>query len=138
MTILKNILFTSIVLISLKVSAQKAIINILDSGRKTSLRGLSVVDDNIVWASGSNGTVARSTDGGKTFEWLTMQGYEQRDFRDVEAFDSNTALIIAVAEPAIILKTKDGGKTWKKVFEDTTKGMFLDAMDFDGTGTGAV
>src|SRR4029453_1654632 len=73
---------------------------------------------------------ARSTNGGKTFEWITVQGYEQRDFRDVEAFDANTALIMAVAEPAIILKTKDGGKTWKKVFEDTTKGMFLDAMDF--------
>jgi len=42
-------------------------------------------------------------------------------------------LIMAVAEPAIILKTKDGGKTWKKVFEDTTKGMFLDAMDFNNS-----
>jgi hypothetical protein len=130
MVFLKNILFASIVFISLNASAQKTIINILDSGRKTSLRGLSVVDDNIVWASGSNGTVARSIDGGKTFEWLTVAGYEQRDFRDVEAFDSNRALIMAVAEPAIILKTKDGGKTWKKIFEDTTKGMFLDAMDF--------
>src|SRR6266487_4953972 len=138
MIILKNILLVSIVIISLKASAQKAIINILDSGRKTSLRGLNILDDNIVWASGSNGTVARSTDGGKIFEWLLVQGYEQRDFRDVEAFDANTALIMAVAEPAIILKTKDGGKTWKKVFEDTAKGMFLDAMDFDGTGTGAV
>src|SRR5438874_4176967 len=125
MSIQKNILFASIVIISIHASAQKPMINILDSGRKTSLRGLSVVDDNIVWASGSNGTVARSIDGGKTFEWLTVQGYEQRDFRDVEAFDVNTALIMAVAEPAIILKTKDGGKTWKKVFEDTTRGMFL-------------
>lgn len=39
---------------------------------------------------------------------------------------------MAVAEPAVILKTKDGGKNWFKVFEDTTKGMFLDAMDFVG------
>ncbi len=36
---------------------------------------------------------------------------------------------MAIAEPAVILKTTDGGKNWKKVFEDTTKGMFLDAMD---------
>ena len=105
-------------------------ISVLTSGTKTSLRGLCVVDDNVLWASGSNGTVARSLDGGKTFTWLTVAGYEQRDFRDVEAFDANTAIIMAVAEPAIILKTKDGGKTWKKVFEDSTKGMFLDAMDF--------
>lgn len=123
---------------TVQINAQKTIINILDSGRKTSLRGLSVVDDNIVWASGSNGTVARSVDGGKTFEWLTVQGFEQRDFRDIEAFDANTALIMGIAEPAIILKTKDAGKSWYKVFEDTTKGMFLDAMTFDKDGNGVV
>lgn len=107
-------------------------IQILTNGTKTSIRGLSVVSDNVLWASGSNGTVARSTNGGNTFTWTTVKGYEQRDFRDIEAFDSNTAIIMAVAEPAVILKTKDGGNTWKKVFEDTTKGMFLDAMDFEG------
>jgi photosystem II stability/assembly factor-like uncharacterized protein len=128
--ILKKFLVFIFFATAIQTFSQQPVINILDSGRKTSLRGLSVVDDNIIWASGSNGTVARSTNGGKSFEWLTVQGYEERDFRDIEAFDINTALIMAVAEPAIILKTKDGGKTWKKVFEDTTKGMFLDAMDF--------
>ncbi len=107
-------------------------VTILTSGTKTSLRGLSVVNENIIWASGSNGTVARSVDGGKTFQWLTVKGFEQRDFRDIEAFDANTAIAMAVAEPAIIVKTKDGGKTWRKIFVDTTKGMFLDAMDFSG------
>src|SRR3954452_17100790 len=107
-------------------------LQVLTNGTKTSIRGLSVVNDNLLWASGSNGTVARSTDGGKSFNWITVKGYELRDFRDIEAFDSNTAIIMAVAEPAIILKTKDGGNTWKKVFEDSTKGMFLDAMDFEG------
>jgi hypothetical protein len=129
--------FTKIIallFISSGLFAQQNTIVVLDSGQETSLRGLSVVNDNVLWASGSNGTVARSTNGGKTFEWLTVQGYEQRDFRDVEAFDENTALIMAIAEPAVILKTKDGGKNWYKVFEDTTKGMFLDAMDFDGVG----
>lgn len=110
--------------------AQQPTINILDSGHKTSLRGLSVVNDDIIWASGSNGTVARSTDGGKTFEWLTVVGYETRDFRDIEAFDENTAVIMGIDVPAIILKTSDGGKSWAEVFRDTTKGMFLDAMTF--------
>jgi len=88
-------------------NAQKHLINVIDSGRKTSLRGLSVVDDNVIWASGSNGTVARSVDGGKTFQWLTVTGYERRDFRDIEAFDANTAIIMGISEPAIILKTKE-------------------------------
>lgn len=105
---------------------------------KTSLRGLSVVNDSILWASGNNGTVVRSINGGKTLEWFTVEGYEKRDFRDIEAFDENTAVIMAVSEPAIILKTTDAGKTWTKVFEDSTKGMFLDAMDFDDEGNGVV
>jgi photosystem II stability/assembly factor-like uncharacterized protein len=97
-----------------------------------SFRGLSVVNDSVVWASGSGGSVAKSLDAGKTWHWQKVPGYENRDFRDIEAFGKDTAVIMAVAEPAVILKTTDGGNTWKKVFEDTTKGMFLDAMYFDG------
>lgn len=110
----------------------------LTSKEKISLRGLSVVNDNIIWASGSDGQIARSTDGGKNFSWITVKGYEKRDFRDIEAFDANTALIMAVDVPAIILKTNDGGKTWKEVFHDDRKGMFLDAMDFNADGNGIV
>jgi photosystem II stability/assembly factor-like uncharacterized protein len=123
-----------LLLANCKTSAQE--IHVLTSSPKISIRGLSVVDDNIIWASGSSGSVARSTDGGKDFQWRKIKDYEKRDFRDIEAFDSNTAVIMAVAEPAVILKTKDGGQTWKEVFRDTTAGMFLDAMDFvNGYGT---
>lgn len=118
--------------------AKKPTILLLDSNKNTSLRGLSVVNDNIVWCSGSNGTVGKSTDGGKSFAWLSVRGYEKRDFRDIEAFDAHTAVIMGIGEPAIILKTKDGGNTWSTVFEDSRKGMFLDAMSFDKKGTGLV
>src|SRR5881275_2938915 len=84
-------------------SAKAQQIKILTDSSKISLRGLSVVNDNVIWASGSSGKVARSIDGGKNFEWITVKGYEQRDFRDIEAFDANTALIMAVAEPAVML-----------------------------------
>lgn len=104
-------------------------IQVLESGKRVSFRGLSVVNDQVFWASGSNGSVVRSTDGGKTLQWISVPGYEKRDFRDIEAFNAETAVIMAIAEPAVILKTTDGGKNWRKVFEDTTKGMFLDAMD---------
>jgi photosystem II stability/assembly factor-like uncharacterized protein len=131
LSLVKSLLVLSILCTVAAAKAQPQI-NIADSGRKTSLRGLSVVNDDIIWASGSNGNVARSINGGKSFEWQQVKGYETRDFRDVEAFDANTALVMAIAEPAVILKTSDGGHAWREVFRDTAKGMFLDAMDFSG------
>lgn len=110
----------------------------LNSNVNASFRGLSVVDDKTVWVSGSNGTVGRSVDAGKTWTWLPVPGFEKRDFRDIEAFDKSTAVIIAVDTPAVILKTVDGGKTWKTVYENHTPGMFLDAMEFWDNNNGIV
>ena len=117
-------------------TAQK--IESLTAGTKTSIRGMSVVNDKLIWVGGSGGTVGKSADGGKTWKWTVVPGYEKREFRDIEAFDDNTAVIIAIAEPANILKTTDGGLTWKTVFTDTTKGMFLDAMHFADKKMGIV
>lgn len=113
-------------------------VRMLDSGTKTSLRGLSVVNDNIVWASGSNGMVARSNNGGKNWKWMTVTGFEKTEFRDIEAFDASTAIIMGIGDPAYILKTTDGGNSWKIVYENTTKGMFLDALDFSDPKNGVV
>lgn len=113
-------------------------IKILTSGTNTSIRGLSVVDDKTVWVSGSNGTVGRSIDGGETWKWMIVKGFEKTDFRDIEAFDNLTAVIMGIAEPAYILRTVDGGETWKVVYENKTKGMFLDAMEFWNEQSGRV
>lgn len=110
----------------------------LTEGANSSLRGLSVVTDKVVWVSGSNGTVGRSTDGGATWQWLTVNNFEKRDFRDIEAFDAATAVIMAVGEPACILKTSNGGLTWKLVYTNKTPGMFLDAMEFWNIQSGIV
>jgi photosystem II stability/assembly factor-like uncharacterized protein len=118
--------------------AQSPEVTILTSGTKTSLRGLSVVNDNVVWVSGSHGTVGKSVNGGRTWKWTVVKGFEKREFRDIEAFDANTAIIIAVDTPAYILKTIDGGDTWKIVYENKTPGMFLDALDFANSRMGIV
>ena len=107
-------------------------LKVLTSGTKTSLRGLSVVSDKTAWVSGSGGTVGLTLDAGVNWKWINVKGFEKRDFRDIEAFNDSTAIIMAVDEPAYILKTIDAGKTWKTVYGNFDKGMFLDAMDFNG------
>ncbi|MGN6298356.1 MAG: WD40/YVTN/BNR-like repeat-containing protein [Ginsengibacter sp.] len=104
----------------------------------SSFRGLSVVSDDVVWVSGSKGTVGRSIDGGITWKWQIIKGFEKKDFRDIEAFDANTAVIMAVDSPAYILRTTDGGDTWKVAYRNDSKGIFLDAMNFRNNREGIV
>lgn len=131
-------LFVIFLLFIIPAAARAQAISELFSGNKVSLRGLSVVDNSTVWVSGNKGTVGKSIDGGKTWNWIKVKGYDSTDFRDIEAFDANTAVIMGVASPAYILKTTDGGGTWKTVYENKQKDMFLDAMDFFDDRNGVV
>jgi photosystem II stability/assembly factor-like uncharacterized protein len=113
-------------------------VKIISAETKSSFRGLSVVDNKTIWVSGSNGVVGKSTDSGNTWKFITVKGHEKTDFRDIEAFDENTAIIMGIDCPARILKTTNGGDSWMVMFEDTTKGMFLDAMEFQNEKSGIV
>lgn len=113
-------------------------IDTLTSGTKTSLRGLSALNDDIVWVSGSNGIVGKSTNGGKNWKWFRVKSFENADFRDIEAFDATTAVVISVGEPGYILRTVDGGENWKVVYENKTPGIFLDALEFWNSDAGIV
>ena len=125
----KIFLLSLVILFNCCLHAQ--MVKILTSGTKISLRGLSVVSDKTVWVSGSSGTVGFTLDGGINWHWINVNGFEKSDFRDIEAFDDSTALIMAVDKPAYILKTSDAGKSWRTVYSNFEKGMFLDAMDFN-------
>lgn len=100
------------------------------SGVVASLRGVSAVDLATCWASGSDGTWLRTTDSGETWEHGVVPGAEARDFRDVEAFDADTALLMAIASPAEFWRTQDGGATWRKTWSLDHPDVFLDAMAF--------
>lgn len=95
-----------------------------------SFRGLSVVNRSVVWASGTRGTVIRTTDGGKSWDLINVPGAERLDFRDIEAFDVNTAYILSIGNGASsrIYKTTDGGKTWKEQFRNHDEKAFYDAL----------
>jgi photosystem II stability/assembly factor-like uncharacterized protein len=125
------LLMCTLVAFSTTCQAQKAMSLVqVGQGTNASIRGMSIPSNECIWVSGSNGTVGRSIDGGITWQWMIVKDYEKLDFRDIEAFDSSIAVIMAIDNPAYIFKTIDGGRTWKKTFEKKQDGMFLDAIDF--------
>ncbi|WP_295676807.1 YCF48-related protein [uncultured Mucilaginibacter sp.] len=124
----KYAVLTSCLLLNLNVNAQS--ISLLQQGNPTSIRGLSVVDDNVAWVSGSKGTIAKTSDGGKTWNWQTVKGFEKADFRDIEAFSDKEAIIMSSGTPALILKTTDGGTSWNVKYSNIDTAYFFDAMDF--------
>ena len=99
---------------------------------KASLRGLSVVNENVIWASGTDGTFLRTVDGGKNWTVGAVKGAEKLDFRDVEAFDAKTAYLLSIGagETSRIYKTTDGGASWTLQFANKNPKVFLDAFAF--------
>lgn len=100
------------------------------SGTTVSLRGLSVVNDHVAWASGAEGTVIRTTDAGQTWDHVGIQAAHDLDFRDIQAFSEQTALVLSAGLPAKSYRTTDGGRIWTEVFHDDRAGIFFDAMAF--------
>ncbi len=100
------------------------------SGTTASLRGLSAVNDRIAWSSGSGGTVLRTLDGGRTWQNVSPAGADTLDFRDVQAFSADEALIMHAGYPGLILRTHDGGRHWQPVYLNPRPGIFLDALAF--------
>lgn len=101
-----------------------------DVATTASFRGLSVVNEKVIWASGTGGTVIRTVDGGKKWDVIQVPDAAKLDFRDIEAFDANTAYILSIGngESSRIYKTNDGGKTWKEQFRNKNEKAFFDAM----------
>ncbi|MFI5138216.1 MAG: WD40/YVTN/BNR-like repeat-containing protein [Sphingobacteriales bacterium] len=125
-------------ILMLSTSLKAQTIAVLQQGKPTSIRGLSVVDDSVAWISGSKGTIAITHDGGKNWDWQQVKGFEKTDFRDIEAFSDKEAVIMSSGTPALILKTVDGGANWQVKYRNTDTAYFFDAMDFADKNHGMV
>ncbi|GAB4124735.1 MAG: oxidoreductase [Raineya sp.] len=124
---------TFILLACLAFQISFAQITSLTSQESTSdanLRGLWVLNENEIWASGSKGTILKTENGGQRWSKIIVKGFEDKDFRDIVAFSSQKAIIINAGSPAYVLKTTDGGQNWKVVYQDTSKTAFLDDIGF--------
>jgi photosystem II stability/assembly factor-like uncharacterized protein len=115
-------------------SAQQPALALQRSGVAVRLRGLSAVDAQVAWASGRNGTVLRTVDGGAHWQQRPVPGAQQLDFRDIQAFDADTALALSIGpgESSRIYRTGDGGATWTQVLRNRDARGFFDCMAFDG------
>ena len=100
------------------------------SGSTVSFRGVSAVSQTVAWASGSGGTVLRTTDGGENWQNGSVAGASNLDFRDINGIDEASAIIMSAGQPARFYKTTDGGETWAIKYEDMRPGAFFDSMDF--------
>ena len=102
------------------------------SGATVRLRGVSAVSPRVAWASGDKGTYARTIDGGRTWTSGTVPGAEELDFRDVDAFDAETAYLLSIGEgeKSRIYKTTDGGRRWELQFKSERAAAFYDSMAF--------
>jgi len=103
------------------------------SNTNAEFRGLVAVSPTVVWASGTRGRVARTTDGGATWTVSTVAGADSLDLRDISAVGAMHAWTSSAGPAekgqAKIFATSDAS-TWSRQFETTQPGVFLDAIKF--------
>ena len=103
------------------------------SGTTAGLRGIHAVGGGVAWASGTDGTVLRTEDGGYMWQRCAIPpGGEKLDFRGIWAWDADTAIIMSsgTGDLSRIYKTTDGCSHWKLLFTNPDKKGFWDAMVF--------
>lgn len=122
----------TIVLITLITAPLTAQEIVLVPGFTGEFRGVSSHGDEI-WASGRNGTFARSADGGASWRAGTIPGAEDLFLVDVEVLGRDSACVLATSFDGGLgrtYRTTDGGRSWTMTFEIRRAQAFLDAMAF--------
>jgi hypothetical protein len=112
-----------------------------DSHTTASLRGIHNVGGGVAWASGTNGTVLRTEDGGYLWQTCSIPpGAEKLDFRGIQAFDEKTAIVMSSGpgDQSRLYKTTDGCQTWKLLFTNPDKDGFWDALQISPDDGGVV
>jgi photosystem II stability/assembly factor-like uncharacterized protein len=102
------------------------------SNTTENLRGVSVLANQVAWASGTHGTYLLTTNAGKSWQPAQVPGAEVLDFRDVEAFSADLAYLLSAgpSDQSRIYKTTDGGKNWELQFTNKDPKGFFDCMAF--------
>jgi hypothetical protein len=132
-------LFALLIAATTSASAQW---DIEESHTTASLRGIYNVGGGVAWASGTGGTVLHTIDDGKTWQTCPIPGIgtkdtaERLDFRGIQPFDQNTAIVMSSGpgDQSRLYKTTDGCQTWKLLFTNPDKDGFWDAISLNWPG----
>jgi len=115
-------------------SPDKDVWQLQSSGTTAGLRGIDSVDGQIAWASGTQGTVLRTTDGGAHWQRCATPDADKDganlDFRGIQAWDAQSAIVMASGpgDKSRLYKTTDGCKKWKLVLKNEEKQGFWDSF----------
>ena len=104
-----------------------------NSESSAGLRGVHGVGDGVVWASGTGGTVLRSTDSGSLWQrCVTPPDGEKLDFRGVWAWDALHAFALSSGPGDLsrLYRTGDGCHTWQLVLTNPDPSGFWDGLLF--------
>ncbi len=105
------------------------------------LRGLAPVSAKVAWASGTEGTILRTVDGGRTVTSVGPAGTQALQFRSLYASSARHAVAVSIGDTPDAMRayvTEDGGKTWTKSLQNTLPTAFYDCMTFTGKRTGYI
>ncbi len=109
-------------------------LQVQDSGVDVRLRGISAVDADTAWASGQKGTVLRTVNGGAQWQAMQVDGADALDFRDVEGFSADVAVVLSIGpgEASRMYRTEDAGQSWTLTLQNKDSRGFFDCMAFEG------
>ncbi len=101
---------------------------IQQSNTSASLRGIHSLGHGIAWASGTEGTILRTTDLGQHWQRCTTPpAAEHLDFRGIQAFDAQTAIVMSSGKGDLsrLYKTTDACQTWTLSLHQPRPGRLL-------------
>lgn len=110
-----------------------------ESHSSADLRGIHAVNANVAWASGTDGTILRTENGGATWQKCAVPpGGEKLDFRGIWAWDASNAMAMSAGPGDLsrVYKTTDGCQHWTEESKNTDKDGFWDALVFQAEDYG--
>jgi photosystem II stability/assembly factor-like uncharacterized protein len=103
------------------------------------LRGIHAVNSLVAWASGAEGTILRTQDGGTHWKRCAVPPKADKlDFRGIWAWNATTALVMSAGpgEQSRLYRTTDSCDHWTEEARNADKDGFWDAIVFQSEDFG--